>query len=84
MNLRFEYGVILNGSQTDEFTIYSGVIVIIKPHYRLKFLLGGQKYLNLRFEYGVILNGSQTSKNYDILKDEFEYGVILNGSQTFT
>ena len=58
-------------------------MVIIKPHYRLKFLLGGQKYLNLRFEYGVILNGSQTSFAVCVMRTKFEYGVILNGSQTF-
>ena len=57
-------------------------MVIIKPHYRLKFLLGGQKYLNLRFEYGVILNGSQTHNISLASSSVFEYGVILNGSQT--
>ena len=57
-------------------------MVIIKPHYRLKFLLGGQKYLNLRFEYGVILNGSQTISSTITPVNGFEYGVILNGSQT--
>ena len=58
-------------------------MVIIKPHYRLKFLLGGQKYLNLRFEYGVILNGSQTHVKNSTNFKLFEYGVILNGSQRY-
>ena len=57
-------------------------MVIIKPHYRLKFLLGGQKYLNLRFEYGVILNGSQRQTTNSREEQRFEYGVILNGSQS--
>ena len=59
-NLRFEYGVILNGSQTSrkykagEVSFEYGVI-----------LNGSQTYAELmkleeEFEYGVILNGSQT------------------------
>ena len=61
-NLRFEYGVILNGSQTLNFA----------PPWQLWFeygviLNGSQTIVVLlaaifMFEYGVILNGSQTTR----------------------
>ena len=59
-NLRFEYGVILNGSQTKT--------VCGKPEYGFEYgviLNGSQTIMENKntmqlFEYGVILNGSQT------------------------
>ena len=65
--VRFEYGVILNGSQK-----YSTRMETIKG-----FEYGVEYGVILRkpFEYGVILNGSQTYPKMQILKSLFEYGV---------
>ena len=61
LNLRFEYGVILNGSQTEtpEKEVYD--------EFEYGVILNGSQtfywFLSLTwgFEYGVILNGSQTN-----------------------
>ena len=59
-NLRFEYGVILNGSQTE-------VRAFIQPiRFEYGVILNGSQTFGARrslscpFEYGVVLNGSQT------------------------
>ena len=58
---RFEYGVILNGSQTYDMNLpntaqfeYGVILNGSQTHRRY----GGR---SARFEYGVILNGSQTT-----------------------
>ncbi len=61
-NLRFEYGVILKGSQT-----YDRNLVVVEMFEYGVILKGSQTMkqqakLNVAFEYGVILKGSQTSK----------------------
>ena len=59
-NLRFEYGVILNGSQT------SAQIVRLVLRFEYGVILNGSQTVRTltrkrrMFEYGVILNGSQT------------------------
>ena len=59
--LAFEYGVILNGSQTDSLLSRN------YPSFEYGVILNGSQTLWLifmfvdEFEYGVILNGSQTS-----------------------
>ena len=60
LNLRFEYGVILNGSQTSK-----KIEKEIKKFEYGVILNGSQTAdfnhnFRLQFEYGVILNGSQT------------------------
>ena len=81
-DLRFEYGVILNGSQTTDFLSYFVSV------FEYGVILNGSQTNFMRFntigtfEYGVILNGSQTRHSNDGRFVVFEYGVILNGSQT--
>ena len=61
MNLRFEYGVILNGSQTEKHYSYQLDL------FEYGVILNGSQTATAprktycKFEYGVILNGSQTA-----------------------
>lgn len=60
-NLRFEYGVILNGSQTDE------KVAETVRRFEYSVILNGSQTISIvslyseKFEYGVISNGSQTA-----------------------
>ena len=59
---RFEYGVILNGSQTTR------VLLISEIKFEYGVILNGSQTVSTlqdwktKFEYGVILNGSQTNE----------------------
>ncbi len=66
-NLRFEYGAILNGSQTEK-SIFSFPQV-----FEYGAILNGSQTIVIclkrseLFEYGAILNGSQTSSTWQAL-----------------